>query len=486
MTSHLDPIDQLRSHHQSDLTTIGDTIAKSQHAMDAAESTNAIVWRDDAFTKAEVARATTSARARMIDSDISETMPLLGLAVSIKELDSPIAGTPNSWGNKQLKDEGYVDTHTATSVEHLRNAGAIVVGKTNNPELALTVTTDSVAHGPCNNPLDPTHNAGGSSGGAAASVASGMVSVAMCGDGGGSTRIPAACCGVYGMKPSRGIISAGPIISEAWAGLASKGIIARRVDDLATVLDVVSAPDLGAQYNAVHTVSYRNSLELPLSPLRIGVRTKGFGDMYDIDTHIVHAVNKVVSFLSDAGHVVEESSPVSYDDASITSAFSTIIAAHTVHDIDEVRRRCRDPFSIEKCESVTQFFWNEGQRLSIVDYLDARFAMETFTRRTAQWFSQFDVLITPTIARVAPLHGEVESDLENAPYLYSGLCMPANFAGLPAITVPIATKHETGLPAGLQIVAQRDHDATVLQLAKALETDYSDIYITQQGPITNQ
>ncbi|HMS24174.1 MAG TPA: amidase [Acidimicrobiia bacterium] len=464
---HLDPIENIVQRHREGTSLYEAVESCARHIKKANSSSNAVIWSDPDFLDKEIARA------KIQQSDSSHSSSLLGVPLLIKELDSAIAGTPNSWGNLHLKEIGYCDTFTATSVDLLRNAGAIIVGKTNNPELGLTVTTNSGAHGPCNNPLDTTRNSGGSSGGSAAAVASGMVSVATAGDGGGSARIPAAACGVYGYKPSQNLISLGPVIEEAWAGLVCKGLIASRLGDLVQVLDVMSQQKFASGINQVP------------QNLRIGIRTDGFGSLYQIDPFIVAATNKIAEFLQMSGHHVEVSSPQSYDDLSVIEPFLDIISYNTFLDITEVQRRANNTLTIDTCDPVTQYFYSQGVRTSLEQYNQARECIDPFTRTTHDWYKNFDVLITPTIGNIAPLHGEVEKDPQMGPFIYSGLCMPSNVAGDASLSIPVVTEHPTGLPAGIQLTTLRGNDALILRLGKYVESNYSDIFVTPIRNITN-
>lgn len=458
--SHLQPIEEIVYTNQNDRDEIRNVIQSSISAIKTSnDSTNAVIWTDEEFIENEINRVEKLATLEKHD------FPLLGVPILVKEIDSPIAGTPNSWGNIQLKSQQFCDDTTATSVLKLQNSGAVIVGKTNNPELALTVTTKSKAHGPCTNPLDILRNSGGSSGGSAAAVASGMVSVATGSDGGGSIRIPAAACGVYGFKPSRGVISLGPVFEEFWAGLVCKGVIASNLSDIVSVFNVLAK-------------NPTKQSEIPQKKLRIGIRTDGFGTMYDMDESVVVATNKVADFLSDAGHDVVFSSPSSFDDISIIDPFLNIIAYNTFLDVTELTRRLTTGFDLELCEDETIYFYKKGMNQSRNDYKDACNFIAPFTQACDSWFEDFDILITPTIGNVAPIHGEVEKDLDLNPFIYSGLTFPSNIIGAPSLTIPVKSTHETGLPVGVQIVSKNGNDKLVLKIGKILESDYSDIFVT--------
>lgn len=484
MTMHLDDLSTMTMRHEQDLASIDTTVESCLRSIDEAnDALNAVVWTDDTFTQSEITNLKTRVRSWFVENDrtqLTQRFPLLGVPVLVKEMDGSIYGTPNSWGNRALKQAGYKDTFTSTNVELLRNAGAIIAGKTNNPELALTVTTDSQALGRCNNPLDHTRSPLGSSGGSAAAIASGMTRIATGSDGGGSIRMPAAACGVYGFKPSRGLISMGPVIEEAWAGLATRGALAMAMTDIVTVLDTLTTP-IGQPF----INEFREALNSPISTQRIGIRLEGFSSLYPIDQSIRDSVEKVATYFESIGHIVEIASPKTFDDPSIIDAFMTIIAMNTFHDSQEISRRLGHELDISTCDETMQYFCGLGKNITQEHYASSLQTAHVFTDETRNFFSHYDFLITPTTATVAPVHGFVESNPELHPFMYSGLTFPANIAGLPALSVPVKTTDPTQLPGGVQIISGFNRDSDIASLAGILESDYSDIFITQSGFITN-
>lgn len=481
MTHPLDlPTPELVALHQSGEQQISDTITASLDAIAATNAeTNAVIWQDEEFVANEIERIEELRKH-------SEKLPLLGVPILVKEMEGSISGTLNSWGNKTLKDQGYCDTFTSTSTQLLQDAGAIIVGKTNNPELSISVITDSSAHGRCNNPLDTTRTTLGSSGGSAAAIATSMTRIATGADGGGSIRMPAAACGVFGFKPSRGRISLGPIISEAWAGLATKGIIGASVTDIASAYDVIARTTPGDYYGARVDHKYaRDVLDTHIKPLRIGIRTQGFASMYEVDPRIISATEKVATFLQELGHEVSTDSPDALNDASIIDPFLTIIGANTVHDCEDMAYRSTGSFDVANCDDIVQYFYNEGKDISSSQYIDALYASQIFSFAFHSWFDNFDILITPTTAMVAPKHGWVEQDPKTRPFMFSGFTFPMNISGSPAISIPVNCDDESGLPAGIQIAAARNQDQMVLRLAHDLESRYPDIFVTQSSIITS-
>ncbi|MFN8016277.1 MAG: amidase [Acidimicrobiia bacterium] len=460
-----DSIDLIASLHKDGSLKIEDTISEClSKIQNTNEQINAVVWQNDSFIEGELERVNNLKR-NQID------LPLLGVPIFVKEIDSAIINTENSWGNKKLKSEKFCDSFTSTSVSKLQNAGAIIIGKTNNPELALTVTTKSKAHGPCNNPLDLTRNSGGSSGGAAASVAAGYALVATGSDGGGSIRIPSACCGVFGFKPSRDGIDLGPLFKEFWGGLVCKGLISNNVDNLTSTFNVLSE------------IKKANTIFNSLSSVKFGFRLDGFANLYRVIPDIREGTISFINYLGSKGSIVSNSSPTCFDDLSFINDFLDIIAYNVYNDFLVMKQRSTS-LTIDECENETQYFYHLGNKINKDQYLNACESINPFTQKFNEWFENYDFLVTPTIGDFAPIHGRVESDPENAPFIYSGLCFPANVAGLPSITIPFKSK-DSKQPYGVQIIAKRNHDYELLHLAKLIESDNSDIIVTNTTNITS-
>lgn len=429
---------------------------------------NAVIWQDEDFISKEIARV----------KQISNTAPLYGLPILVKELEASIKGTPNSWANKVLKEQEYKDTFTSTSVKLLQEAGAIIVGKTNNCELGINVTTNSSAHGSCCNPHDLKQNSGGSSGGSAAAVASGMVRVASGNDGGGSIRIPSAVCGTWGYKSTRGRISNGPIISGAWAGLSAKGLIGASVKEMALVGDLITKAQSGDQYSA-HPLqtNFVEEISKDLPKLKIGIRTTPFGNAYEVTKPFIDATNTLADFLSMQGHEVSIASPQIFNQAWILETFDKIIAANVKADFEEMMKRSKGKLRLKDCDPTAQYFIEESKKVSASDYINACYDMEYFTNATAPFFDEYDVLITPTISDFAPLNDVIKYDgsITYNPYTYAGFTAPINFIGGCAFAVPVKSD-ETALPLSVQIASKRDNDHLIFQISHYLECNYPKIY----------
>src|SRR5262245_49398212 len=239
----------------------------------------------------EKARATAAKR-------FAKDAPFRGVPMVLKDLDGPSAGDPFHLGNKLLKEVGYVADHDSFLIARLRAAGFVAIGKSNCPEFGLLPTTEPEAYGPTRNPWNTAHSPGGSSGGSGAAVASGMVPVGHAGDGGGSIRIPASACGLFGLKPTRGRVSLGPAEAEAWAGLVMRHVVTRTVRDSAAVLDVLQGYMTGDWYTAPPPArAYAQEVGAAPAKLRIGVRTTAPLGLATVDPECIAAVDDTARVL---------------------------------------------------------------------------------------------------------------------------------------------------------------------------------------------
>jgi len=244
--------------------------------------------------------------------------PFAGVPIVIKDLDGTLEGEPMHHGNRVLKKLGHVADHDSYLIAKLRAAGFVPIGKTNVPEFGLLPTTEPEAYGPTRNPWNTAHSSGGSSGGTASAVASGMVALGHAGDGGGSIRIPASACGLFGLKPARGRISMGPDTGEDWGGLVVRHVLTRSVRDSAAVLDVLEGFMPGDPYTAPPPVR-RFADEVGAHPgrLRIGLRTRAFGDLCATDDECVAAAEDAARLLESLGHHVEPAAPAAFDEPEL-------------------------------------------------------------------------------------------------------------------------------------------------------------------------
>ena len=397
--------------------------------------------------------------------------PFRGVPILLKDLGCSMAGEPTAFGVGPLRDLAW--PVTSYLADQFLAAGFIPLGRTNVPELGTTVTTEPLSFPPARNPWNTGRSTGGSSGGSAAAVASGMVAVAHANDGGGSIRIPASECGLVGLKPTRGRVSQGPLVGEAWAGGTIDGAVTRTVRDAAGVLDVISARMPGEPY-------YPPPLPRPLRQevgadpgrLRIGVLDRPGAEVFLDDPQCREAVAGAARLLESLGHYVEESAPADMFDQDFAKHFNTIIAADTEATFQAFEAALGRQIADSEIEPRNAFYRLIGQALPAVAYLQARTWLGMWTRRMAEWWTSHDLLLTPTLGAPPPELGwfTAAGAEQEGPRIASFIPYTAQFnmTGQPAVSLPL---HWTpgGLPVGVQLVAAYGREDLLIQVASQLE-----------------
>lgn len=402
--------------------------------------------------------------------------PFTGVPIVIKDLDASVVDEPSHWGNKLLRTVGWVDDHDSYLVGKLRRAGFVIVGKTNTPELGLQPTTEPLAYGPTRNPWNTTRGPGGSSGGSAAAVASGMVPVGHAGDGGGSIRIPASACGLFGLKPTRGRVSLGPDKGEAWAGMVVRHVLTRSVRDSAAVLDVLAGRMPGDPYSASPPARpFASEVGTEPEPLLIGLRTASA--LAETDPECVAAAEDAAALLESLGHTVERAGPAALDEDVMTT-FITIFSANVVADLEEIARRAGREVTQVDVEPLTWMYADLGKAVTGTQYAEAVDAMHAWTRRVATWWADdgFDLLLTPTLAEPPPVLGDLVPQDPDDLFRAAARALPFaaytasfNVTGQPAISVPLYYSAGENLPVGVQLVADHEREDLLLRVAGQLE-----------------
>jgi amidase len=378
--------------------------------------------------------------------------PLHGVPVSVKDLHS-LAGYPTTLGSRAF-ERNVLDVDYFP-VARLKTAGCPILGKTTTSEFGVRSSTERGFHGTTHNPWNLAHNAGGSSGGAAAAVAAGLCGLSQGSDGGGSTRVPASCCGVVGLRPSRGRISNGPVIADIWAGLITHCAVARTVADAAAGLDAMAGHLPGDPFWSEPEGTYLESVA-PARTFRVSVTTSADAE---VDPEVVACVQAVAATLEELGHEVGEGGP---DTSAFKAPLLVVIMANTA----------ALPFSdAGLLEPFNQYIVEASQGLSAVDYVRAVGSIRAQSRVVIGFWDRFDVLVTPTLTRPAPLNGELGADATTAFDEYSdwlSFAYPYGCTGQPSITLPLGESSD-GLPIGVQLVGPPRGDATILNLAAQLE-----------------
>jgi Asp-tRNA(Asn)/Glu-tRNA(Gln) amidotransferase A subunit family amidase len=394
--------------------------------------------------------------------------PFHGIPFVVKQLMADCAGTPTTVGSRFFAKEP-VALHDSAAVARMRRAGLVIAGRSNTSEFGLAPTTEPAFGGATVNPWRADLSPGGSSGGSAAVVAARALPMAHATDGGGSIRIPASLCGLFGLKPSRGRISLAPI-GETLAGAGAQLCVSISVRDSAALLDALAGGEPGDPYRAPEAEgSFLEATRRSPARLRIAFLRKPVG-WETMDPALVAAVEQAAKRLEVLGHHVEEAVP-DYDPVATGIAFGTVMCANTFTNI-QVRANGRVPGPGD-LEPVTQLYAEQGGRISAHDYIRAVQTFHRTGRQLGAFFARFDILLSPTIARPSLPLGTVRMDgtLEEyeaglAPMVaFTSVC---NAAGVPAMSVPLEWS-EDGLPIGMHFVARYGAEATLLSLAAQLE-----------------
>ena len=397
--------------------------------------------------------------------------PFAGVPYLLKDLNAPAQGMPLTNGSRLLA--GSIQSFDSALVSRLKAAGFVILGRTNTPEFGLNITTEPAAYGATRNPWQLDRIAGGSSGGAGAAVASGMVPAAHATDSGGSIRIPAACNGLVGLKPSRGLNPAGPHRAEANEGISHENLVSRSVRDTAAILDVTSGPDAGAPYFfRKPPVGFRKAIQQRGKPLRIALMTKTFtGEPVCADAR--EGVERAGSLLTDLGHHVEEAAP-SFDFDALQRTIFRILFANLAAGVSEFERQRGTPAAAQELEPLSRAALELGRAMTLEQYFAAVAQLNRQVRRIGDFFESHDILVTPVLATDLPELGclptdgsDIDAHIERLLRI-SPFPVPFNGTGQPAISLPL---HWTtsGLPVGIQFVGRLGQDAALLHLAARLE-----------------
>jgi amidase len=403
--------------------------------------------------------------------------PFRGVPAVVKDLDGTLAGAPYHAGNQLLKQLGNVATTTSYLFERMQRAGFVFVGKTNTPELGLMPTTEPTAYGPARNPWHTDHSPGGSSGGSASAVASGMVPVGHAGDGGGSIRIPSAHCGLFGLKPSRARISLGPDEGESWGGFVCRHVVARSVRDSAAVLDALQGGAPGDPYVAPPPArAYAQEVGAEPGKLRVGYLRRAPAHLVETDPECVAAVEDAARLFESLGHEVEEHAPPALDETELLGHFSIVMGACLVADLEEIAETAGRALTPDDVEPLTWMQYEGGKEITAAQYVRAFQELHSWTRRVVSWWSDggYDLLLTPTCAEPPPVLGDVVGTAENPLHgfgratVFAIYTAPFNVTGQPAMSVPLYWS-ASGLPIGVQVVGAPHREDVLFRVAAQLE-----------------
>jgi amidase len=412
------------------------------------------------------------ARSVAADPDLPEG-PFRGVPFLLKDLYTSFAGQTLSNGNVALKEARKIDTADTTLVARFKAAGLVIAGRTNTPEMGSLPTTQPLAWGPTRNPWALDRTPGGSSGGAAAAVAAGMVPFANASDGGGSIRIPASCCGLVGLKPSQGRITVGPARAEA--GLGVELCVSRTVRDTARLLDAVRGPGVGDSVIAPAPLRpYAEEVGADPGRLRVGLLdVHPRGEFLHEDC--IAAVRAAASILEGLGHIVEPAWPACLGDTTLPRKFMGLWATQMAMAARGISATLGREVTADDIEPVNWVHIQQAQRVTAVDYAVAQEAVWAFRRTLQQWWADgWDLLLTPTLPEPPLLLTEFENNPEHptAPMRRAGqfaaFTPPFNMSGQPALSLPLH-RNAQGLPIGIQLAAGYGREDVLIRVASQLE-----------------
>ncbi|HUF84077.1 MAG TPA: amidase [Acidimicrobiia bacterium] len=402
--------------------------------------------------------------------------PFTGVPFLVKDGVCHTAGDPFHCGMQVLKDAKWTEQEDTVLAQRYRAAGFVFCGKTNLPELATSVTTEPVAYGATKNPWDTSRSPGGSSGGAAAAVASGMVPVAHGNDMGGSIRFPSSACGLVGLKPTRARTTLAPDLGEYWGPLTHEHVLTRSVRDSARVLDAVHGPAPGDPYTAPPPARpYAEEVGADPGALRIGFRTRGTGDNGESHPDCFAAVQGVARMLESLGHHVEPATVEGLDDPRIDAGFPIVYAATIDRDRERWSSRLGRPIAADELEPLNALGCEMAAGINAVQYVAALDDLQAWSRGVAAWWADGnDVLVTPTMSEPPVRLGELSAGAPDqlAVMMRMGRLTtftgPFNVTGQPAISLPLHWNGD-GLPIGVQLIAAYGREDVLFRLGSQLE-----------------
>jgi Asp-tRNA(Asn)/Glu-tRNA(Gln) amidotransferase A subunit family amidase len=409
--------------------------------------------------------------ARAVVSAGLPSGPFTGVPYLLKDIGALYTGTATSAGSRVFAD--VIADHDSEITARLKRAGLVIFGKTNTPEMGIATSTEPRLFGPTRNPWNRGFSAGGSSGGAAAAVAGGMVPMAHASDGGGSIRIPASCCGLFGLKPTRARNPMGPDVGEGWSGASVNHAITRSVRDSAALLDATSGPDVGDPYWAPPP-SGPFLAEVGRDPgrLRVALTTTPWNGK-PVDPECADAARAAARLCEQLGHHVEEARPTI--DAEALGLATRIIVSANVKNALDLRGAARGrPVTEDEVERVTWLRAQDGIAYTATDYARAVLVVHRTGRAVARFFTRYDILLTPTMACTPYPLGVLDMSTNDLDGFYDAVLKGVAFTSLfnssgnPAMSVPLAWSRE-GLPIGVQFVAPFGDEARLFRLGAQLE-----------------
>jgi Asp-tRNA(Asn)/Glu-tRNA(Gln) amidotransferase A subunit family amidase len=400
--------------------------------------------------------------------------PFTGVPLPVKDISFSMRGVPAEYGSKLFA--GRISKRDSTAIKRLRRSGCVLFARTHVPELGISPTTESTFSGITRNPFSLDYTAGGSSGGSSAAVAAEIAPMATASDGGGSIRIPASCCGLFGLKPTRARVPIGPDGFEAWGGLAVLHGVTRSVRDSAALLDVMSGMALGDSYTAPYQDgNFLEQVTRNPGKLRIAL-VSTMRPTEHVDPECLQAFQETARLCESLGHTIEEKT----DDFNNQFSFQELRHAHGLTVLVAIRRRVMARLKelgrelrADDLEPVTRYYHDYAEQYTAVELENARHAFFRAARQMANFQSRYDVIMTPTLATTPVKHGKIcmtgtAQEVLDSLMEFIPCTQMANWTGQPAMSVPL-NQNQAGLPIGTQFLGRFGDEATLFRLAGQLE-----------------
>ncbi|MGI9491016.1 MAG: amidase [Geminicoccaceae bacterium] len=397
--------------------------------------------------------------------------PFAGVPFLLKDLGGALGGVPFTSGSRFFKD--VCAPSDSELVRRYKASGLIPLGRTNTPEFGLNASTEPVLFGPTRNPWNTERTPGGSSGGSAAAVAAGLVPLAHASDGGGSIRIPASCCGLFGMKTTRARNTMAPYLGESLAGCSVEHVVSRTVRDSAAALDASAGPAPGDPYMApLPARPFLDEVDAQPHRLKIAIATEAFNGM-PVHQDCVDAAIQTGKLCEQLGHIVEPASP-SFDTEQLDHDYNRLFAVGATANIRHRAKALDRPIDAEGFERVTLAMMGRADELSASDYVQLLNRLHATCRQIGAFFEGYDLLLTPTLALPPVALGHLDMMMDDLDayidrlWRFASFTYQFNVTGQPAMSVPLHWNND-GLPIGLQFVGRYGDEATLFQLAGQLE-----------------
>jgi len=461
---------KLEEYHQFDATGLASIIRRGE-VTPGEVIDQAIIQIENLNPTLSAVIATDFLNARNLLPNGDQSTPLFGVPYLVKDLNTWVANLPATNGSRAFAN--FVPPGDGELVKRLRNAGLVILGKTNTPEFGLNMCTEPTLFGAARNPFDQRYSAGGSSGGSGCAVAAGILPAAHATDSGGSIRIPASNCGLFGLKPTRARVPLGNNQAEGLAGFSTAHAVTHSVRDSALLLDLTAGPMTGDVYSAPPvTGSFSETLSKPLPKLKIGLCTSGFAN------EVVHltcktATQNAAALCTSIGCDVEEVRP-EIDGEALREAFDILFTANINNLVSSIKLAHPNEAIETLIEPTTLACSIAASRFSASDYAKAILITQTAAKALGEFFSNYDILLTPTLANPPLKIGDITMANDNWDNYLNQLLDEIPFTplfnatGAPAASIPLG-KSDQGLPVGVQIGAALGNEAVLLQLAHALE-----------------